>query len=350
MSNRIRFGMIFGLGLLWFVPAIASAADEDLKQKATWSQPTLEQAKARVDQWLAAEKLDEVAKAKVETLWTAAAGQPEGVDLLERVAATATVVNPNVQPLVTLCHGTEPMFAAPKFAFLADEKTPAWIRSHLKLLLARSLTQRNLMDEALEQMADLKVEDVVDPTSLLFYQAVCHHRLLDKEKCLPALAKLMENKGSLPRRFETVAALMEADLAPLKPDSLDEVARLMDDVERRLGLHRAGKVVRKEEDDVIAKLDKMIEEMEKAAAAAAAAAAGSSGGSQPNAPMQDSMPGGGSGPGDVEQKRIGARAGWGNLPPKERQEALQQISKGLPSHYRDVIEEYFRKLARDGND
>ena len=27
---------------------------------------------------------------------------------------------------------------------------------------------------------------------------------------------------------------------------------------------------------------------------------------------------------------------------------MQQISKGLPSHYRDVIEEYFRKMAREG--
>jgi hypothetical protein len=57
---------------------------------------------------------------------------------------------------------------------------------------------------------------------------------------------------------------------------------------------------------------------------------------------------GGKGPGNVDQKRLKNEAGWGNLPPKERQEALQQISKDLPAHFRDVIEEYFRKLARDG--
>ena len=60
------------------------------------------------------------------------------------------------------------------------------------------------------------------------------------------------------------------------------------------------------------------------------------------------MPGGGSGPGEVDQRRTGVRSDWGNLPPKQREEALQQISKGLPSHYREVIEEYFRKLAREG--
>ena len=46
-------------------------------------------------------------------------------------------------------------------------------------------------------------------------------------------------------------------------DSLDEIARMMDDIRRRLALARAGKVVRDEEDEVIAKLEKMIDEMEK---------------------------------------------------------------------------------------
>jgi hypothetical protein len=140
---------------------------------------------------------------------------------------------------------------------------------------------------------------------------------------------------------------MEADLKPLKTDSLDEVSRLMDDIERRLGFGRAGKRVRTEEDDVIAKLDKMIEELEKQAQKQQASSSGQ-GGKQPNQPMQDSMPGGGSGPGEVDQRRTGLQSGWGNLPPKQREEALQRISKGLPSHYREVIEEYFRKMAREG--
>jgi hypothetical protein len=206
-----------------------------------------------------------------------------------------------------------------------------------------------LYDEALAFVGELKPEEVVDPASLLFYQSVGYHRLLDKEKCLPAITQLLENRDTIPRRYQTLAVLMESDLKPLKTDSLDEISRLMDDIERRLGFGRAGTRVRKEEDDVIAKLDKMIEELEKQQQQQQGGG-GSAGGQQSSSPMQDSMPGGGSGPGDVDQKRTGSRSGWGNLPPKERQEALQQISKGLPSHYRAVIEEYFRKLARDGID
>jgi hypothetical protein len=127
------------------------------------------------------------------------------------------------------------------------------------------------------------------------------------------------------------------------------VARLMDNIERRLGLGRAGTRVRQEEDDVIAKLDKMIEDIEQQMQQAQSASASSSGGAQSAQPMQDSVPGGGTGPGEVERRHVGSRAAWGNLPPKQRQEALQQMGKGLPSHYRDVIEEYFRKLARDGS-
>jgi hypothetical protein len=61
----------------------------------------------------------------------------------------------------------------------------------------------------------------------------------------------------------TLARLMEADIKPLKVDSLDEIARLMEDVRRRLALARAGKAVRDEEDQIVAKLEKMIEELEK---------------------------------------------------------------------------------------
>jgi hypothetical protein len=64
--------------------------------------------------------------------------------------------------------------------------------------------------------------------------------------------------------------------------------------------------------------------------------------------MQDSQAAGGSGNGDVDRKKIDDRDGWGNLPPAERQQALQQISRDLPTHYREAIEAYFRKLATEG--
>jgi hypothetical protein len=64
-----------------------------------------------------------------------------------------------------------------------------------------------------------------------------------------------------------------------------------------------------------------------------------------NQPMDQTQTGGTQGPGDVDEKDIGDNSGWGNLPPAQRQEALQSITKDLPSHYREVIEAYFKRLA-----
>ena len=96
--------------------------------------------------------------------------------------------------------------------------------------------------------------------SLLFYKAAVYHRLLAKDGELAALTRLLENEQTIPQRYATLARLMQADLGALKTDSLDEIARLMDSIHIRLGHGRAGRRVRQEEDDVVAKLDKLIEE------------------------------------------------------------------------------------------
>ena len=57
------------------------------------------------------------------------------------------------------------------------------------------------------------------------------------------------------------------------------------------------------------------------------------------------LPGGG-GPGDVDPRKLAEETDWGDLPPLQRKQALQELGEEFPSHYRDVIEEYFRSLAR----
>ena len=332
--------------LLCVMPLATSLqADEDLEKRATWQQPTAAEIKGQVDQLLAELQADEATLAKVEAVWSDELASAFAMELIDRVATSISLVDETTTALVDLCGLGQPTLMPPSFDFLQDAGLPPLIRNNLRLVYGRWLAQQEFYDESLAQIGDLQPEDVADPASLLFYQGVCQHRLLQKDECLATLKRLLENEGQIPKRYETLAMLMEADLSPLKTDSLDEIARLMDDIERRLGFGRAGTRVRKEEDDVVAKLDKMIEELEKQQQQQSGA-----GGGQGGQPMQDSMPGGGSGPGHVEQRRIGSRAGWGDLPPKKRQEALQQIAKGLPSHYRQVIEEYFRKLARDGNE
>lgn len=326
---------------------VAARADDELGKRATWSQPSPADVRAGLDKWLAEAKPEGALKAQIEALFPKE-GAPAVSDELDRLAAAIAMAEPRAREIVAACQGERTSSATPKFDLLTDEKAPEFVRHNLRLLLGRWLARNDLYDEALDQLDGLTPEQVIDPASLLFYQSISHHRLLQKEKCLPALAKLLENESTLPKRYVTLAHLMDADLRPLKPDSLDEIARLMEDIRRRLNFGRAGKVVRKQEDDVIAKLDKMIEDLEEQQKKQQQQQSGA-GSANPTQGKPDSTPGGPSGEGKVDPKKIGNKADWGDLPPKERQEALQQISKELPAHFREVIEEYFRKIARDGN-
>jgi len=340
-----RFIVTIGLAVVLCAGAVR--ADDELALRVTWAPLSAEEVQAKLTAWLATKPVDDATKAKIAGMWSEESKSLTGPDLLDRFVDTIALVEPAAREIVDFCRSTDTRREVPKSPLLKDAATPPLVRDNLRLYLARWLIQHDLHDETLEQLEGLEPQAVVDPASLLFYRSAAYHKLLDKEKCLPALAKLMENEKAIPRRYVTLAKLMDADLRPLKPDSLDEIARLMEDIRRRLNHGRAGTKVRKEEDDVIAKLDKMIEEMEEQQKKQQQPGGGA-GGSSPSSPRPDSTPGGMQGPGNVDPKSIGSKSGWGNLPPKERQEVLQQISKDLPAHFRETIEEYFRKIAREG--
>ncbi len=325
---------------------IAAQAADELERRASWSIPTTAVVKAQLDDFLKDKTLSEADKLKLDALWPDDAAVIEPAELLDRLAASLAIVEPRAIEIVTQCQQDVVALPLPKFAMLDDMTAPELVRDNMKLLYGRWLAQHHLVDESLEYLKDIQPGKVADPVSLLFYQAVGHHRLLAKEPCLKSVSLLLENEDALPKRYVTLAKLMEADIKPLKVDSLDEIARLMEDIRRRLDLARAGKVVRDEEQKVIDKLEKMIEELEQQQQQQQQQA--NSGGAQPSNPLQDSQAAQMRGAGEVDPKKLGKKDGWGNLPPKERQEVLQQIGRELPAHFRETIEEYFKRLAQDG--
>jgi hypothetical protein len=328
---------------------LISTVQAQVDDRASWSTPLTADVKAQIDDFLASRSADEATRLKVSLLWPDEAEVLDGGQLLDRLAASLAAADPAALEVVQLCQQPRKLPPPPKPAILDDQSQPPLVRNNLRLLYGRWLAQQDFVDEALEVMTGLGPSDVVDPATLLFYQAVGHHRLLNKDECLKTVGTLLENEDTLPRRYATLAKLMQADVQPLKPDSLDEIARLMEDVRRRLDLARAGKKVRDREDEIVAKLDKMIEQMEQQQQQQQQQQqAGNSGGSRSATPMQDSNPADLKGPGEVDPKNIGKKDGWGNLPPLERQEVLQQIGRELPAHFRETIEEYFKRLAQDG--
>lgn len=322
---------------------------ESLLKQSAWQRPEVRAVKAQAFAWLEQHKADAQTQVKAEAVWSGKAEGLPGDESLIRLARTFALVDDDARKLVELCSGPRPQSPPPQ-PWLASPKTPPFVATNMRLLYGIWLAQESLIDEAHEQLADLKPEDVADPASLLFYQSVVHHRLLQKEPGLKAIGQLLEGADQSPRRYTAVAKLMQEDLKDLKSDTLDHIARRMNDIERRLDLGRAGPKVRKVEDGVIESLDKLIKKLEDQKKQQQQQQASSGGSMQPSNPASDSRIMGGKGRGEVTKKDIGSKDGWGNLPPKQREEAMQQIGRDFPSHYRDAIEQYFRKLATEGSE
>ena len=69
---------------------------------------------------------------------------------------------------------------------------------------------------------------------------------------------------------------------------------------------------------------------------------------QSSSPQQDSLGGDGAGKGEVDPKRLKEMAQvWGKLPEKERAKAMLELTRDMPPRYREVIEKYFREIAKN---
>jgi hypothetical protein len=315
---------------------------------AAWQPPRTQDVRAEAFGWLNAKKIDAATRAKAEAIWSDLPAQASEDELLVRLARTFALVNADAAKLVAICSQPRSQLIVPSQAWLMDTSTPPLLASNLRLLYARWLVHESLFDEAQEQLAGLTPTEVVAPASLLFHQSVVYHALLNKESGLKSIEELLEGGEASPRRYTALARLMREDLKGLEDDTLDHIARRMDDIRRRLDLGRAGPIIQKEEDGVIESLDKMIKKLEKKQQEQQAR--GNSSSTRSASPAQDSRIMGGKGPGEVTKKNIGSESGWGDLPPKQREEAMQQIGRGFPAHYRDVIEQYFRRLAAEGTE
>ena len=338
---------ILTLCLLAFGLSPQLFAQDDLKKDASWTIPSAKQIREQILFFANEIQANELSVTKLELLWSDQIDGQEQALLLRQYIESISILYPQLKPKTDLILSgklRQTDFHAELLSEDLTKKIPGPVRANLKLAYGVSLAKEKLFDESISILDEVVFEDVADPASLLFYTAVCQQQLLKKNVCIKTLQKLLENEAVIPTRYREISRLMLSDIKPLKTDSLDEISRLMADIRRRQKLHRSGKVVRKEEDDVVAKLEKMIKAKEEQLKKQQQQ---SSGGGQGGSPMQDSTPGGGTGPGDVDRKFQEDGGDWGDLPAKAREAAMADLVKDLPPHYRQVIEEYFKKLARE---
>ena len=344
MNRRAASGLAVacGLGLMFSGLSLAQGAS------VVHSPPKVDDVRARVLASLNEKNLSEPQREQVAALWMGVNDSVTPNRLLDLVIRSFALGDAEVGKLVQDCNSSPESPLPPKpELFNHPANAHPFLQANLNLFYGRCLVERRLFDEAWEILKTIDAQQVVDPASLFFFQAVSAQGMLEIKPALEAINELLTNTERVPVRYSATATLMQADLQALKEKSLGELARLMSDSERRLELGRAGEKVQGVQERIIANLDEIIKKVEQEQGGGGGGGGGGEGGNDnnPSGGSDDSRVKGQEAPGETDKKRFENKGSWGNLPEKDLAKAKNDLNKNFPSHYEQAIEKYTNKLA-----
>ncbi len=261
MSRPVSLlALVFAVPLVVGHPARAEAEKKPTKELVSFGNlraPSPDEARSQALTWLqGVGKSDATTLKTFEGIWSA--DRP----VLDRVTQTLVLGDPEAAKILAeLRDRSKPApIAVP--AVLKDSKKPGFYRANLSLAVAKSLSNRRIYEETLETLKAVKPEEVVDPASYLFHRAVAEHALLLKEQANRTILRLLDDAVDVPDRYKMVSVLMAIDMQSWRDKDLGEIARKMDNIERRLELARGGPQTQKIQKEVVARLDELIKQLE----------------------------------------------------------------------------------------
>jgi tetrahydromethanopterin S-methyltransferase subunit G len=83
-----------------------------------------------------------------------------------------------------------------------------------------------------------------------------------RDQASRSIIGVLEDVADAPERYKLVAMLMLYDMQTWREKDLGEIARKMDNIERRLELARGGPHTQKIQKEVVARLDEIIKKLE----------------------------------------------------------------------------------------
>jgi hypothetical protein len=185
--------------------------------------------------------------------------------VLDRVAETLALGDADAAKLLEEARDLSKDAPTAVPELLKDTKRPAFYRANLALAYGKALSGRRVYEETLDALKSVMPEQVVDPSAYLFHRAVSEHALLLKTEATRSIARLLDDAVDVPERYKMVSVLMALDMQSWREKDLGEIARKMDNIERRLELARGGPQTQKIQKEVVARLDELIKQLENQA-------------------------------------------------------------------------------------
>ncbi len=252
-----------------------------------------------------------------------------------------------------------PAVAAAKFEALLGSPDP-YVAASAAYFHARSVWETGDFERLtaalgdLDQRSDSLRRHTPLAPRLWLLKAAGEARCLRYDAAATTLAAMHQHFRGLPELVAIGARQLQLEVERRESGTLDEVASLMTYSAERLRVDDAGGQTRARQQEAIALLDKLIDEMrqQEQQQGSGGRSSGRPGGATPRSDQpapESTAPESGEAPmGELHAApRIEPGENWGNLPPAERDRILQAIRERFPSRYRELIEQYYRALAEE---
>jgi hypothetical protein len=310
------------------------------------------EAKTKALAWLKGLKDDEATLRAFDALWA-----NDDRTVLDLVAETLALGDAEAAKLLAGAADESALLPDGPPPATRDRSRPEFYRSNLGLAYGRTLANRGLYQESLDVLRLVRPEQVVDPAAYHFHRAVGEYNLLLADEAKQSIARLGD-VADAPARYTALAAIMTEDMKQWKTGDLAWIAKRMKTIHDRLAQAHAGNQTRKHQLEVIALLNKLIEEEDPPPPPGTPGKPGKPGPPvigpplppvpQPPPfppPFPPGVPIGG--PGNVDSRNLGQAAWFVKLPEVERAAVLTQIRRSLPAESRELIENYQRRIGRN---
>lgn len=251
------------------------------------------------------------------------------------------------------------------------QSADAYLSLNASGLLARALVEQDRLEDAepvlkklAENESDLIAKTFLE-TEIDFMLGYAQLSNLHYDEASESLQRFEYEHPDAPDRFRLPAHQMLTELKGRRPEQLGDISDLMVYSGRRLSNGEPGKPVQISQGKAVDLLTKLIaeseqrEQQQKGQGAKSCKECQGKGCSKcqggpkntlnPKSPANKSALPGGQGQIGQLERSAEARPGeeWGKMRPEERERVLQSLRRTFPSRYRQLVEQYYKQLAKE---
>jgi len=228
------------------------------------------------------------------------------------------------------------------------ESPDSFLAAEARLFLARAMIQQQRFEDAilpLTELTDHRSADTARAAEAWYLRGKSEAAALNREAALADLHRFLKVYPEAPARMRREAQATLVDLDEAAANLLVDIHDKMNFSGRRLGLEDSGKRTQEVQDDVVALLTEMIEELEKKCGNCKGCKCS---GSKPGGSgMGGKSPGMSSGSSQASKitERDGPRTPWVDLGQRYDDPTAFSASKTrIPLQYKNLVEQYYRSF------